>query len=201
VLGLGNASGLAVSVPHTDTSFSGKGSQGDLFDVTITITTGAPDGAPIVLEFPKLNSTKNLPLPNLPLGAKISIVASSISGGTQDIFSGTPLAGELAHEASFVPLFAPDGSLLSIPLAKGSPGTLVTNGSLSLNANELGDVTLVPGKVATFTDADGDIYTVRLTGPGLLGYVLDDPDLDGKGGLAKLRLDTRRSAKAFSPLR
>jgi hypothetical protein len=189
VLGKGNASGLAVTVAQTDTSFSTTGQQGTLFDVTITITAGDGDSAATTLHFATLDGTQNIPLANLPAGAKISLTAASTPGGPLDIFSGTPLAGDLTLNASFVPLFGLEGELLPIPLAKGAPGTLAANGSLSLATNDLGDVTILPGKVKVFTDADGDIYTVRLTGPGLIGFVLDDPDGDGRGGLTKLRVD------------
>ena len=40
----------------------------------------------------------------------------------------------------------------------------------------------------TFTDSDGDRYTVRLTGPGAAAVTLDDPDTDGKGPIASIAL-------------
>lgn len=189
VLGKGNASGLALAVPTNESSFSTSGA-GPLFDVTITITTGDGDSGSTTIHLARLDSTENLPLQNLPTGAKISLMAASVPGGQINIFSGTPVGGQLTYEDSFVPLFGANDKLLSIPLAKGAPGTLTANGALTLTTNDLGaDVTLIPGKTATFIDADGDTYTVKLTGPGIIGYILDDADSDGRGGIAKLRLD------------
>lgn len=198
VLGQGNASGLAFSVQETSNWFTitPPTGLGPMFDVTITITTGDPFAAPITLFFDKLDSTDNIPLENLPVGAKISILASSQPGGPADIFSGTPTSGEIGAEETFVPLFAANGSLLAIPLAKGTPGALTASGSLTLATNDLGDVTVLPGKVATFTDSDGDVYTIRLTGPGMIGYVLNDPDQDGKGGMLRLSLDDTSAASS-----
>jgi RHS repeat-associated protein len=49
--------------------------------------------------------------------------------------------------------------------------------------------TILPvGKSRTFTDSDGDTYTVKLSGPGTLGAVLLDPDGDTKGSLDQLFL-------------
>lgn len=189
VLGQANASGLAVSTPDTSTSFSTLNQNTPLFDVTVTITTGDPYAAPITLHFDKLDGTKNLPLPNLPTGAKISISAATTAGGLLNVFSGVPLDGEISGDATFVSLFDANGDLVPIPLAKGSPGSLVASGNLNFGTNDLGDVTIAPTKVITLTDEDGDIYTVKLVGPGMLGYVLDDLDGNGKGGLLKLRLD------------
>jgi hypothetical protein len=188
VLGKVNGTGLSESFTQNTTYFS-TGGHAPLFNVTLTITSGDPDSAPITLHFDQLNGSQNIPLPLLPKDAKISITAASVLGGAIDTFTGTPASGALAYEASAVPLFAEDGSLKSLPLAKGTPGTLATNGTLALTVNDLGDVTLLPGKTGTFTDSDGDIYTIKLTGPGVMGYVLDDPDHDGHGGLARLVLD------------
>lgn len=188
ILGRANASGLAQAKSQSDTAFFTNG-QAPLFDVTITITSSDPDAAAITLHFDRLDGSQNIPLPNLPIGAKISLTAASMLGGPLDVFSGVPQAGEITNEASAVPLFDANGNLLPVPLAKGAPGFLTNGGSLSLHENELGAVTLLTGKVGTFTDADGDTFTVRLTGPGLIGYVLDDPDNDGQGRLLRLVVD------------
>ena len=49
-------------------------------------------------------------------------------------------------------------------------------------------VLLPVGKSRTFTDSDGDIYTVKLSGPGTLSAALLDPDNDNKGSLDQLFL-------------
>ncbi|MCY2925015.1 MAG: hypothetical protein NT031_06175, partial [Planctomycetota bacterium] len=46
------------------------------------------------------------------------------------------------------------------------------------------------GKLHVFTDADGDTYTVAVSGGGTLNVVLDDPDSDGKGPIDQLFLTT-----------
>jgi hypothetical protein len=188
ILGRANATGLAATAVQSTVSFSTQGVD-TLFDVTLTITGSDPDAAPITLRFDQLDGSQNIPLPNLPLGAKITITASSQDGGPVDIFSGRPMGGEITNEASAVPLFGANGNLLAIPLSKGAPGSLSAHGSLPLFANELGDVTVLPNKTGTFTDSDGDVYTVKLSGPGIMGYVLNDPDQDGRGGLQRLVLD------------
>lgn len=49
--------------------------------------------------------------------------------------------------------------------------------------------TLLPVvKSRTFTDSDGDVYTVKISGPGTLNAVLLDPDSDDRGSLDQLFL-------------
>jgi hypothetical protein len=146
--------------------------------------------AGITLHFDKLDGSQNIELPLLPIGSKISIIGSSTPGGPVDLFTGTPSTGALTHADNFVPLFTTGGQLASISLAKKtSAGIYVPSGTVPLVPNSLGDVKLIPGKVATFVDADGDFYTVKLTGPGIIGYKLIDFDMDGQGSLARLALE------------
>jgi hypothetical protein len=51
----------------------------------------------------------------------------------------------------------------------------------------------------TFTDADGDIFTVKLIGPGRASVFLDDPDSDGKGPIQHIHLTgtNGRTSKLF----
>ncbi len=172
---------FAPKVPHT------------LYNVTLSISSNDPGSAPLIFHFDKLNGTQNIPLPTLSSGAVFSLSAASKLGGTIDVFSGPITAGQLSAANSDVPLFDANGNLRTIPLAREVSGHFVSYGMMPLIANDLGDVSVMPGKVRTFTDADGDKYTVRLTGPGLIGFVLDDPDQNGRGGLTRISLDDTNS--------
>ena len=56
------------------------------------------------------------------------------------------------------------------------------------------------GKKKTFTDADGDKFTVKYTGPGTAKVALVDPDGDGKGAIDFLQIDgsTKKSGVTVS---
>ena len=188
ILGKQSGSGLAPA------SGSGSGDANPtptktLYDVTITIGTGDVDAAPVQLHFAKLDGSQNIALPILTGGAVITLSGASKLGGVIDIFSGKATGGVLTDTASAVPLYDANDHLKSIPLTKITNGKTASFGTLPLKLNQLGDVSVLSKKVGTFTDSDGDIYTVKLTGPGQLGYVLDDLDHDGKGGLARLSVD------------
>lgn len=188
VLGKQGGSGLS------PTNGGGSGSANPvvaktLYDVTITIGTGDADESPVQLHFAKLDGSQNIALPILTSGAVITISAASKLGETVDVFSGKPTAGILTDAASAVPIYDANAHLNSIPLTKLTNGKLTSYGTLPLKLNQLGDVSVLPKKVGSFTDTDGDTYVVRLTGPGQIGYVLDDPDHDGTGSLSRLSVD------------
>ncbi len=192
ILGKSSGTGLSQSIVANTGYFAPKVPH-TLYDVTLTIGSSDPGSAPLQFHFDKLNSTQNIPLPTLSTGAVFSLSAASKLGGAIDVFSGSLTAGQLSASNTEVPLFTADGHLRSIPLAREISGHFVSYGSMPLIANNLGDVSVMPGKVRTFTDADGDKYTVNLTGPGLIGFVLDDPDHNGRGGLARISLDGTKS--------
>ena len=172
---------FAPKVPHT------------LYDVTLSIGSSELGSVPLLFHFDKLDGTQNIPLPILSSSAVFSLSAASKLGGAVDVFSGPISAGQLSASNSEAPLFDASGNLRSIPLARDVSGHFTSYGLMPLIANDLGDVSLIPGKVKTFTDSDGDKYTVRLTGPGLIGFVLDDPDHNGRGGLTRISLDDTNS--------
>ena len=187
---LGKSSGTGLSqAPVASTGYFAPKVPHTLYNVTLSIGGSAPGSAPQIFHFDKLNGTQNIPLPTLSSGAVFSLSAASKLGGAIDVFSGPLSAGQLSESNSKVPLFDADGHLRTIPLAKEVSGHFVSYGLMPLIANDLGDVSVMPGKVRTFTDSDGDKYTVRLTGPGLIGFVLDDPDHNGRGGLSRISLD------------
>jgi hypothetical protein len=162
-----------------------------LYNATIHITTGDADGGGFTLHFNKLDGSQPISLPALlPADAKISITGASVQNGPIDTFTGTPHSGVLTDQDLLVPLFDAGGHLAPLALAKQQAGGGFTStGPGTLTPSNLGNVILLPGKTATFTDIDGDLFTIKLTGPGAMGYLLDDPDLNGQGGLAKLVLD------------
>jgi hypothetical protein len=55
---------------------------------------------------------------------------------------------------------------------------------------------LVKG-AGTYTDSDGDRYVVKLTGPGQVGVVLDDPHGTGKGPIASILLTDTNPTKSI----
>ncbi len=162
-----------------------------LYNATIHITTGDADGGGFTLHFNKLDGHQPISLPALlPVDAKISITGASVLNGPIDTFTGTPHGALLTDQDLLVPLFDAGGHLATLTLAKQESSGIFTNGgTVPLTPGTLGNVILLPGKTATFTDSDGDLYTIKLTGPGNMGYLLDDPDLNGQGGLAQLVLD------------
>lgn len=69
------------------------------------------------------------------------------------------------------------------------------------NGNDVGvlSVGFLAGNRGTFTDDDGDRYTVQLTGPGGVGVLLHDPDGNGRGSIERIFLQD--SASRSSNLR
>lgn len=52
----------------------------------------------------------------------------------------------------------------------------------------------LPGGKGVFTDQDGDGISVKLTGPGQVAVVLNDPDGDGRGSIAQIVVQNTTSA-------
>ncbi|HEX3151240.1 MAG TPA: CARDB domain-containing protein [Gemmataceae bacterium] len=72
------------------------------------------------------------------------------------------------------------------------------NGSPALTAVQAFTVTVtdlgfLPRNKGTFTDQDGDTYTVRLTGPGRVGLLSSDAGADGKGPIGRIVLQDTSS--------
>ncbi len=192
ILGKSSGTGLSQSIVASTGYFAPKVPH-TLYNATLSIGSSQPGSAPIQFHFDKLDGTQNIPLPTLSSDAVFSLAAASKLGGTIDVFSGAPTTGKLSAANSDTPLFDAGGHLHTIPLAKEVSGHFTSYGLMPLVANHLGEVTLIPGKTRTFTDTDGDKYTVSLTGPGLIGYVFDDLDHNGRGGLARISLDDTNS--------
>ena len=67
------------------------------------------------------------------------------------------------------------------------------NGARTMDSDFIGLEPLEPRMLLsagpfTFLDADGDSYKVRLSGPGEVTVVQNDPDGDGRGGITSLQL-------------
>jgi subtilisin-like proprotein convertase family protein len=76
-----------------------------------------------------------------------------------------------------------------------------TNGSrIGLAESRITIAPSDPKPAGTFTDADGDIGTVRITGGGTLGYYLTDPDGDGKGPVELIELSDTDPLKSVLTL-
>jgi hypothetical protein len=58
--------------------------------------------------------------------------------------------------------------------------------------------TVTAGSVGRFFDADGDKYSVKLTGKGSVEVMLDDPDQDGRGAIAALIISGTNSKSALA---
>jgi hypothetical protein len=56
----------------------------------------------------------------------------------------------------------------------------------------------LPSNAGTFTDTDGDVYTIKLTGPGTVDFVQSGPDVNGDGSIDSLTLAGTTSKSALS---
>lgn len=183
-----------------------------IYDVDIAVngqgaasTTDGSDFGTSASHFDLLSPGQTITLPFAPVGSTFALTAASKPGGTVNIFSGTPVAGSIAAENQFVPLFDSSGTpLTTLPLAVGTPGKLVATKPIGLTASTLQGVSQLPRNIGVFDDADGDRYVVRLIGPGTVAMVQDDPQLTGKGGISQLVLqgsDALRSRLIIAVIR
>ncbi|MGB8170534.1 MAG: Ig-like domain-containing protein, partial [Chthoniobacteraceae bacterium] len=76
-----------------------------------------------------------------------------------------------------------DAILITAPLAPAAP-KLITASSLVSDT--------------LFTDSEGELFQVKLSGPGSVTVTLDDPDGDGKGEIASLELNGTTEKSALS---
>ena len=59
---------------------------------------------------------------------------------------------------------------------------------------DTGSLTFLAGGKGSFTDQDGDTYSVKLTGAGKVAVVLSDPDANGKGPIDQIIVQNTSSA-------
>ncbi|MDB5391545.1 MAG: repeat-containing protein, partial [Planctomycetaceae bacterium] len=156
----------------------------DLFDSTIGVvnlggttndgTGDDPDeSGPLIIKTGDITGgTVEILVPSYFANPGLFLMGSSTNGGTTDLFSGTSAGGNLSSQNSIVPLFNSSGQINStINFAKGTPGTLSSAGTAKVFQSQFTNVDFLPGNKGTFTDVDGDQYTVTLTGPGHVGVV------------------------------
>ena len=100
---------------------------------------------------------------------------------------GFRFTGVLGHTYKFFSQAVDNvGNTSTIP---GAPERTITVVAPTLISNKDG------AKLRTFTDEDGDTYTIALTGPGTLNVSLLDPDNNGKGSIDQIFL-TGSTAKS-----
>jgi hypothetical protein len=182
--------------------FQGFGqSFGTLYSTYIGIAKGLADsqsGADRVPQWYSLGDISTagfqVDIPNLGPDMRISFYGSTVQGGPADFFSGTPTAGDLTYQDSFVPLYDAFGVVnTSVPAATGALGSLtaVAGGvPVSLSKFDTAGLKAIDAKTGfTFQDADGDTVTVKLSAKtGTAAIQLDDPDGDGKGDISRIDL-------------
>jgi hypothetical protein len=119
------------------------------------------------------------------------------SSGSVELFSSSTDLGAAVYQAglssstTFVWTFTPAANQLPTGKAQdihavytpGAAGFLSSTGTL---AGGQSVVAALPGGTGTFTDSDGDLYLVKLTGPGQVGLLLNDPDADTRGPIDTL---------------
>ena len=158
-----------------------------LYDVTIGVMGGAADDggiAPQTIHLERARGWQEIVLPDVFAEPQLFVYGASRSGGAIDIFSGE-LAGGLPELT--LPLLENGQVRLDVPLLQQRRGQYRAAGGLKLSQPTGGGQWLAGG-VGQFVDADGDHYTVRLTGPGAAAVELDDPDLDGQGGAGRIEV-------------
>jgi hypothetical protein len=172
-----------------------------IYDVTIgtssplTDTDGNgvvdDDIAPQELHFDKLDSATQLQLRDITGSDKFFLMGSSKPGGPVDITTGMlDASGHVSLASALVEMQDANGDpLTGVRLSKASGGTLKPLTTFGLENSPLANVTWAGPLGQKFADADGDAYTVKLSGPGHVAVVLDDPDGDGKGPIQTVYLE------------
>jgi hypothetical protein len=182
------------------------------------------DVAPTYIHLDSLVGTQQVNLPIYSDDMQVSIFAASKAGGTINIVSGTPTAattatddndtdvptktvGSLTLDATWLDLVS-DGALgiSSIVTSKlrsdgrfeqPLSGKALTKATLTLAVSDFfsnDTVEWIASKTTTYIDSDGDIYTVSLTGPGLISVYQNDPDGDGQGSISQILLENTTAA-------
>ena len=171
------------------------GSSGDIFDATIGIVDPEdPEAGVQTFTYDVIDGPIQLPVFVAP-GAQFFLMGSTVDGGTVDVFSGSPTGGNLDFDDIFMNLFDKPGVPTTSSLTSGAPGNFLPFGEITVTQDMIGNF-FVPGNKGTFTDSDGDVYTVKLTGGGILAMNLDDPDADGDGAIDRLvATGTKKSSK------
>jgi hypothetical protein len=127
-------------------------------------------------------------LPVLNPNAQVCLVGASKPGGEIDTVSGAPTNGILSFDDTLFDFpNAGEGAMSKIPLAKATGGGYFKpSGELQITPSKYYNITWAEEDKLTFTDEDGDLFTVQKTGPGAFAVVLADADDDGKGAIDQI---------------
>lgn len=160
-----------------------------LYNVTLgTYNPTLPDIGASVLQFDELSNLELGALASLGSDTRIFLTASSTPGGPVDIFLGSP--DPTGGWVSGAPMFSRTGQpLTTFTLGQVTPGgEFVPLTTLDVNKSDYTDIVWLTDNHGAFTDQDGDVYTVNLSGPGEIGLFIDDPDRDGRGPIDQIFL-------------
>jgi len=157
---------------------------------------GKRDGASILL-YPGHVRKPNDLNPTQHWYALVNYVPDAEWGGrftvTQDGKRFVEVAGKVLA-SNFSGWVSTTGSTPPVPVAKAAT---VGDGVNIQNAVEISH--FLNNNTGQFVDQDGDVYTVKLTGPGKVHVQIDDPDGDGNGPIAQIRvLDSNAVASSLA---
>jgi hypothetical protein len=147
------------------------------------------DHGAIFYELDVIDGAVFVPLPTQYPNARIFIYGSTTPGGPINVVSGDPgRDGVLNFAESQVPLFRQNGTInTSITLRVGTPQNSNLFDIMLIEESAFTSDGFLYGNRGTFTDSDGDRYTIRLVGRGAIQY---DKLRDNKGfgGIKNLTL-------------
>lgn len=168
---------------------------------------GEADGTVQWFSVGNLQAGENeIEIPNFGTETQVTFYGSTTSGGPVDFFSGTPNAGDMTAGDGFVPLFDVGGApVATLPAAQGTLGGGLSevNGGLGFGFSTFTTAGLIPIPAKggfVFTQADGDIVTVKLgskVGAGSIALTPDGNDiarieLQGTGSKDSLSITVKR---------
>ncbi len=169
-----------------------------IYNVVIGIVPGAIPGAngnqrsddgAIFFELDVIDGSVFVPLPLQYPNARIFIYGSTSPGGPINVFSGDPgKDGVLSFAETQVALFKNNGDIVNnIVLRTGTPQNSTPFDIILIEESPFTADGFLYGNKGTFTDSDGDRYTIRLVGRGRIEYnkVRDNK---GFGGIKDLTL-------------
>ena len=156
----------------------GTGSLSRQDDGAITFDVGTIDGSifvPLPLQYPD---------------ARIFIYGSTSPGGPINVFSGSPgKDGVLSFADTQLDLFKRNGDpITSIALRTGTPQSSTPFDTILIEESPFTADGFLYGNKGTFTDSDGDRYTIELKGRGAVAFDKLQ-DNKGFGGIQNLTLE------------
>lgn len=149
------------------------------------------DIAPQIRTIANLNAPQHLQLSDFSGGDRFFLIGSTRPGGPRNITTGVLDASKRPSlETAAVSLTADQGGTQRLTLYRvGANGRLTTFARPTLALSPFTSITYLPSGGGTFRTDTGQRYRVALTGPGRAGVILDDPDGNGRGGIAQVVLE------------